>query len=80
MAYGMDEARRVQTYLTSRVSKQPTAPSAVPRPKIPEGAGPEPRTVIPQAPSSPAVVEGGAGGAGEAKPTPAAPVGSSGLP
>lgn len=71
MAYGMDEAQRIQSYLKKTVP--------VPQPKIPEGASPEPRTVIPQAPS-PAVGESGAGGAGEAKPTPAAPVSSSGLP
>ena len=66
VAYGMDEAKRIQSYLET-VTKP--AAVAVPPPKIPEGASAEPKTMIPEA-----AVDGSAGASGsEAKPLPAAP-------
>ena len=65
VAYGMDEAARIQAYLKKDTVKAPAAAAAakpaaaaapvtaaaaaVSQPKIPEGATTEPRTVIPQA-------------------------------
>ena len=72
VAYGMDEAKRIETYLVSANAKAPKA-APVQQPKIPAGASAEPKTVIPQAPE--AVSSGGASASDAApKPAPAAPV------